>query len=335
MVLRVAVFSTKGYDRQFLTAANSDARHDLVFLEPRLGPDTVPLGEGYPALCAFVHDIVDRPALERLAGEGLRLVALRSAGFNNVDLAAAAGLGVTIARVPAYSPHAVAEHAVALILAVNRRLHRAYVRVREGNFALDGLLGFDLHGRTVGVVGTGRIGTVFAGIMAGFGCRILATDPYPNDDVRQIGEYVDHDRLFAESDIIALHAPLTPETYHLIDAAALAKMRRGVMIINTSRGALIDTAAVIEALKEGHVGNLGIDVYEEEADLFFEDLSGEMIQDDVFARLLTFPNVFVTAHQAFFTEEALTRIAETTIANISSFEQTGRPVHEVSPDLVA
>ena len=334
--LRVAVFSTKGYDRQFLqAAAAADGQHELVFLEPRLGPDTLPLGEGFPALCAFVHDVLDRAALERLSASGLRLVALRSAGFNNVDLVAAAELGVTVARVPAYSPHAVAEHAVALILAVNRRLHRAYMRVREGNFALDGLLGFDLHGRTVGIVGTGRIGTVFAGIMAGFGCRILASDPYPNDEVRRLGEYVDHDRLFAESDIIALHAPLTPETYHLIDAEALSKMKRGVMLINTSRGALIDTAAVIEALKDGVVGNLGLDVYEEEADLFFEDLSGEVIKDDVFARLLTLPNVFVTAHQAFFTEEALTRIAETTIANISCFEQTGKPVHEVSPQLVA
>ena len=333
--MRVAVFSTKGYDRRFLEAANEGLGHELVFLEPRLSEETAPLARGFPAVCAFVHDAMDRPMLERLSADGLRLVALRSAGFNHVDLAAAKDLGVTVARVPAYSPYAVAEHAVALILAVNRRLHRAYMRVREGNFALDGLLGFDLHGRTVGIIGTGRIGTVFARIMAGFGCRLLASDPYPNAEVAAVAEYVDHDRLFAESDIIALHAPLTPETYHLIDERALAKMKRGVMLINTSRGALVDTAAVIEALKEGQVGHLGIDVYEEEADLFFEDLSGTVIKDDVFSRLLTFPNVFVTAHQAFFTEDALERIAWTTIENITSFERTGRPVHEVSAELVA
>ncbi len=332
--MRVAVFSTKSYDRRFLDAAN-EGRHELVYFEPRLSADTAKLAQDFPAICAFVHDALDRAMLERLAADGLRMIALRSAGFNHVDLAAARDLGITVGRVPAYSPYAVAEHAVALILAVNRRLHRAYMRVREGNFALEGLLGFDLHGRTVGIIGTGRIGTVFAHIMAGFGCRILASDPYPNDEVSAIAEYVDHDRLFAESDIIALHAPLTPETFHLIDATALAKMKRGVMLINTSRGALVDTAAVIEALKDGQVGNLGIDVYEEEADLFFEDLSGEVIKDDVFARLLTFPNVFVTAHQAFFTEEALHRIAETTIGNISCFEENGRPVHEVSVDLMA
>jgi len=334
--MRTAVFSTKGYDRQFMEAANGEARHELVFLEPRLGMETVRLADGFPALCAFVHDALERPVLEALAGGGLRLVALRSAGFNNVDLAAAAEVGVTVCRVPAYSPNAVAEHAVALILAVNRRIHRAYLRVREGNFSLDGLLGFDLAGRTVGVVGTGRIGVIFARIMAGFGCRILASDPYPNPELTALGgEYVEHDRLFAESDIVALHAPLTPATYHLINRDALARMKRGVTIVNTSRGALVDTAAVIDALKDGTVGHLALDVYEEEADLFFEDLSGEVIQDDVFARLLTFPNVIVTAHQAFFTEEAMRAIAETTIANISAFEQTGRPVHPVAADVVA
>ncbi len=334
--MRTAVFSTKGYDRQFLDAANTSAGHELVFFEPRLGADTVRLAEGFPAICAFVHDALDRACLETLAAGGLRLVALRSAGFNNVDLAAASELGIAVARVPAYSPNAVAEHAVALILAVNRRLHRAFLRVREGNFSLDGLLGFDLAGRTVGVVGTGRIGVVFARIMSGFGCRILASDPYPNDAVKALGgEYVSNDRLFAESDIVALHAPLTRETYHLIDRDALAKMKRGVMIVNTSRGALVDTSAVIDALKDGKVGHLALDVYEEEADLFFEDLSGEVLQDDVFARLLTFPNVVVTAHQAFFTEDAMRGIAETTIANITAFEQTGEAVHAVSPELVA
>jgi D-lactate dehydrogenase len=334
--VKVAVFSTKSYDRRFLESATEGEGHELVFLEPRLNAETAPLAHGFDAVCAFVNDILDRDVLATLAAGGVKLLALRSAGFNNVDLAAARDVGITVCRVPAYSPHAVAEHAVALILAVNRRLHRSYARVRESNFALDGLLGFDLYGRTVGVVGTGRIGTVFARIMHGFGCRIVASDPFPNDEVTAIGgEYVDHDTLFARSDIVALHAPLTPETYHLIDREALGKMKRGVMLINTSRGALVDTAAVIDALKEGTVGYLGLDVYEEEADLFFEDLSGEVLQDDVFARLLTFPNVFITAHQAFFTEEALRAIATTTIANIGTFERTGSPVHEVSADLMA
>jgi D-lactate dehydrogenase len=334
--VKVAVFSTKQYDRRFLEPMGEQQGHELVFLEPRLSRETAPLAAGFGGVCAFVHDILDRPVLEALHSGGVRLIALRSAGFNNVDLAAAAELGLTVCRVPAYSPHAVAEHAAGMILSLNRRLHRAYARVRDGNFLLDGLLGFDLNGRCVGIVGTGRIGTVFARIMAGFGCRLMATDPHPNDECRSLGvKYVDHDELFAESDIIALHTPLTPETHHLIDADALARMKRGVMLINTSRGALVDTAAVVEALKSGQVGYLALDVYEEEADLFFTDLSGEVIQDDVFARLLTFPNVLITAHQAFFTEEALERIAETTMANVTAFEREGRPVHEVSAKLVA
>lgn len=329
--MRIAVFSTKPYDRQFLQAANAGAGHELVYLEPKLGPETAPLADGFEGVCVFVHDVLDRAVLEILAREGVRLVALRAAGFNNVDVAAAADLGITVCRVPAYSPYAVAEHAVALILALDRRTHRAFNRVREGNFALEGLLGFDLHGRTVGIVGTGRIGAVFARIMAGFGCRLLASDPYENDEVVAVGAtYVPLEELFAASDIIALHAPLTPETYHLVDRAALARMRRGVMLVNTSRGGLIDTEAVIEALKDGTVGYLGLDVYEEEDALFFEDLSGEILQDDVFARLLTFPNVLVTAHQAFFTEDALRRIAQTTLENITAFARDGRPVHEVT-----
>jgi D-lactate dehydrogenase len=328
--MRVAVFSTKPYDRTFLEPAGLAAGHELAFYEARLGPESAPLAEGFGAVCAFVHDSLDQGTLGALATFGVKLVALRAAGYNNVDLAAAREYGVTIARVPAYSPHAVAEHAVALILALDRRIHRAYNRVREGNFLLEGLLGFDLHGRTVGVVGTGRIGTVFARIMAGFGCRLLGYDVFPNDEARRIGvEYVPLETLFRGSDIIALHAPLTPETHHLVDRDALALMRPGVMIVNTSRGALIDTEAVIDALKEGTVGYLGLDVYEEEADLFFEDLSGEVIQDDLFARLLTFPNVLITAHQAFFTAEALERIADTTIGNITAFERDGQPVHAV------
>jgi D-lactate dehydrogenase len=318
----VAVFSTKPYDREFLSRSNAGHGHDLAFLEPRLAPETAPLAAGSHAVCAFVNDVVDRQVLATLAAGGTRLIALRSAGFNNVDLEAARELGITVARVPVYSPHAVAEHAAALILALDRRIHRAYARVREGNFSLEGLMGFDLHGRTVGIVGTGKIGTVFARIMSGFGCRLLANDPVPNQECRSIGvEYVEMDRLFSEADIIAIHAPLTPDSFHLIDEKALARMKPGAMLVNTSRGALVDTRAVINALKDGTLGALGLDVYEEEADLFFEDLSQEVIRDDVFARLLTFPNVLVTAHQAFFTEEAVTRIAETTLENISSFER--------------
>ena len=321
--MRVAVFSAKPYDVESLTVAN-DGRHDLTFLEPRLSPATAALASGSDVVCAFVNDDLGSDVLDRLAAGGVRLVALRSAGFNNVDLAAASRLGLTVARVPGYSPHAVAEHAVGLILSLNRKIHRAYNRVRENNFALTGLLGFDLHGRTVGVVGTGRIGTVFARIMRGFGCRVLAADPYPTEECVAAGvEYVDLDRLFVDSDIVALHCPLTPETHHLIDAAALARMREGVMIINTSRGALVDTAAVIAGLKSGRIGHLGLDVYEEEADLFFEDLSDRVVGDDVFARLLTFPNVLITGHQAFFTAEALAGIAGTTIGNVTAFERGG------------
>ena len=334
--MRVAVFSTKSHDREFLGRANAGHRHDLVFLEPRLAPETAPLAAGFQAVCAFVNDMADREVLAALAAGGTRLVALRSAGFNNVDLEAARQLGITVARVPIYSPHAVAEHAVALILALDRKIHRAYARVREGNFSLEGLMGFDLQGRTVGIVGTGKIGTVFARIMSGFGCRLLATDPFPNDECRRIGvEYVEIGRLLSEADIIAIHAPLTPESFHLIDEKALAQMKRRAMLINTSRGALVDTRAVIDALKDGTLGALGLDVYEEEADLFFQDLSQEVIRDDVFARLLTFPNVLVTAHQAFFTEEAVSRIAETTLENISSFERGQGVVHEVTADMLA
>jgi D-lactate dehydrogenase len=325
--MRVAVFSTKRYDRESLAAANGPHGHDLAFLEPRLTPETAPLARGFPAVCAFVNDQLSAPVLATLAEGGTRLVALRSAGFNNVDLRAAGELGMTVTRVPAYSPHAVAEHAVGLILALDRKIHRAYNRVREGNFSLDGLLGFDLHGRTVGIVGTGKIGEAFARIMAGFGCRLLATDPFPRPEVEALGvRYVALEELFAGSDVIALHTPLTPETHHVIDAAALARMKDGVMLINTGRGALVDTRAVIASLKCGRIGALGLDVYEEEADLFFEDHSGDVIADDVFARLQTFPNVLVTAHQGFFTEEALRAIAETTLASVSAFERGEEPV---------
>jgi len=259
--------------------------------------------------------------LKAIAAGGTKLIALRCAGFNNIDLAVAKELGITVVRVPAYSPYAVAEHTVGLILTLNRKFHRAYARVREGNFSLDGLLGFDLHDRTVGIIGTGRIGAITAQILHGFGCQILAYDKYPNPDCKAIALYVDLPELFNKSDIISLHCPLTPETHHLINAEAIAQMKQNVMLINTSRGALIDTEAVITGLKSGKVGYLGLDVYEQEADLFFEDLSNTVIQDDVFERLLTFPNVVITGHQAFFTEDALRNIAETTLTNISDFER--------------
>lgn len=323
--VKIAVFSTKPYDRQFLEAANAEHGHVLTFYEHRLTPETAVLASGCGAACAFVNDVLDGRVLESLARGGTRLIALRCAGFNHVDLAAAARLGLTVARVPAYSPYAVAEHAVGLMLALDRGIHRAYARVREGNLALDGLLGFDLHGKTVGVVGTGQIGAIVARILAGFGCRLLAHDPRRNPEVEALGaSYLPLADLFAQADIVTLHCPLSPDTRHLIDAAALARMKDGVMIVNTSRGALLDTRAALDALKSGRIGRLGLDVYEEEADLFFEDLSNQVIQDDVFARLLTFPNVLVTGHQAFFTREALTRIAATTLANATAFA-AGRP----------
>jgi D-lactate dehydrogenase len=328
----VTIFSTKPYDRQFLDEANAAAgtSQHLRYLEARLTPESAPLARGTDAVCAFVNDVLDRPVLELLADAGTRMVALRSAGFNHVDLAAATELGIAVGRVPAYSPDAVAEYAVGLILTLNRKIHRAYARVREGNFALDGLLGFDLKGRTVGIVGTGKIGIAVARILSGFGCRVLAYDPEPPPALAEIGAAaVALDRLLAESDIVSLHCPLTPDTHHLIDRDAVARMKHGVMLINTGRGALVDTGALIKGLKSGAIGYLGLDVYEEEGDLFFENLSDQILQDDIFARLLTFPNVLVTGHQAFFTAEAMAAIAATTIANLSSFEEQGVPRYPV------
>ncbi len=329
--MRVTVYSTRPYDRQFLSAAAAGGPHDLVFLEHRLDASSVATAAGSQAVCAFVNDQLDAGVLQALHALGVRLVVLRSAGFNHVDLQAAAQLGLMVGRVPEYSPHAVAEHTAALVLTLNRKIHRAHARVREGNFALEGLLGFDLFGRTVGIIGTGKIGMCFWRIMAGFGCRVLAHDPRPSPEAQAGGlQYVGLAELLGASDIVSLHCPLTPQTHHLIDAAALAQMKPGAMLINTSRGAVVDTPAVIVSLKSGALGSLGLDVYEEEADLFFRDLSGQAIRDDVFARLLTFPNVIVTGHQAFFTEDALRAIAETTLANIDAFETQGRPLHAVS-----
>ena len=320
--MRIAVFSTKPYDRTFLGEAAARAGHKLDFLEPRLDRTTVRLAEGFPAVCVFVNDTLDAEVLARLAGGGTRLIALRAAGFNNVDLEAAERLGLTVVRVPAYSPHAVAEFTVGLLLALDRRIHRAWVRVRDNNFALEGLIGHDIHDKTVGIVGTGRIGALVAHIFRlGFGCAVLASDRYESADLKEAGVvYTDIEDLIARSDVISLHCPLTPETHHLIGATAIDKVKHGVILINTSRGALIDAEAVIAGLKSGRIGGVALDVYEQEADLFFEDLSNEIIQDDVFQRLLTFPNVLITGHQAFFTEEALTAIAETTMANIAEEE---------------
>lgn len=329
--MRVVVFSSKPHDVEFLTAANEHVGHELTFLEPRLTPETASLADGFPVVCPFVNDQLDRPVLERLAEGGARMLALRSAGTSHVDVPAAMEIGFIVAHVPAYSPHAVAEHTVGMILALNRKLHRAYARVREGNFSLEGLLGFDLHGRTVGVIGTGAIGGAFVRIMLGFGCRVIGFDPMPNDELRTLGvTYLELDELFETSDVVSLHCPLTPATHHLIDARAIDRMKPGVMLVNTSRGGLIDTGAAIDGLKSERIGALGLDVYEEEAGLFFEDLSGRVIQDDVLMRLLTFPNVLVTAHQGFFTREALVDIAETTLANVTAFERGEPPPHPVS-----
>jgi len=328
--MRVAFFNTHPFDRQFFDSANLDHRHELHYIEARLTSATSALAQGYPAVCAFVNDQLDATVLSSLAAGGTRMIALRSAGFNHVDLTRARELGFTVARVPAYSPYAVAEHTVALILTLNRKIHRAFARVREGNFALDGLLGFDLHGRTVGVIGTGKIGTIVAHILRGFGCQLVAFDMKPNDECRAMGvSYVTLEELWTASDIITLHTPLTEQTRHMLNAAAIARMKRGVMIVNTGRGALVDTAALIDGLKRGHIGHVGLDVYEEEEGLFFQDLSSNVIQDDVFARLLTFPNVIVTAHQAFFTHEALRAISHTTLDNLSAFEQGRRSGNEL------
>ncbi len=332
MTTRVAVFSTKPYDEEFLSVTRESGGFDveLVFFEPRLTRGTAALARGFPVVCAFVNDELTRPVLEQLAGAGTRLIALRSAGFNNVDLAAAAELGLTVTRVPDYSPHAVAEFTLALILALDRKLQRAYTRVREGNFSLDGLLGFDLHDRTAGVVGTGKIGAVVARVLAGFGVKVLANDPLPNESVAALGAvYTSLDDLLTRADIVTLHCPLLPETHHLIDRRAVLAMKPGVMLINTSRGALIDTAAVIRGLKSGRIGYLGLDVYEEEAEYFFEDFSTRVIADDTLSRLLTFPNVIVTGHQGYFTAEALRVIARSTLDDIAAFLSGRTPANEV------
>ncbi len=320
----VAVFSTQVYDQETFEAANPAFRHNLTFFESRLSHETRELARGFDAVCAFVNDVLDREVLTALRDGGVRMIALRCAGFNNLDLDAAQELGLPVARVPAYSPYAVAEHTVGLILALNRHIHRAYNRVRESNFALNGLMGFDLRGRTVGIVGTGRIGRQVAQALRGFDVRLLGYDVFENPDCLAMGmEYVALEELLARCDIVSLHCPLTPETHHMINRDTIALCREGVMLINTGRGALVNAHDAIEGLKSGRIGYLGLDVYEQEESLFFHDHSNEVLQDDAFGRLMTFPNVLVTGHQAFFTREALDEIARTTLDSIALFDRSG------------
>ncbi|MER2268308.1 2-hydroxyacid dehydrogenase [Methylobacterium oxalidis] len=323
--MRVAMFSAKSYERALLSELNAGHGHDLVYFESLLEPETASLAAGFPAVSVFVNDAVNRDVLRRLAQGETKLVATRCTGFNHIDLEAADEFGIRVVRVADYSPNSVAEFAVGLLLALNRKIHRAYNRTREGNFKLDGLMGFDLVGRTVAVIGTGRIGTIFARIMAGFGCTVIGFDVHRSAEFEKIGgRYVDAKGV-EEADVISMHCPLTPETYHIVDARTLARVKTGALLINTSRGGLVDTDAAIDALKSGRLGGMAIDVYEQEADLFYRDLSSAVISDDVIQRLVSFPNVIVTGHQAFFTREALETILGTTLASISEFE-AGRPL---------
>ncbi|MEM8778577.1 MAG: 2-hydroxyacid dehydrogenase [Cyanobacteria bacterium P01_G01_bin.49] len=332
--MKVAVFSTEPYDRKFLDQANHLAKtnHQFVYFDTLLKPETASLAEGFTAICVFVNYDLGRETLETLASQGTQLIALRCTGFNNVDLETAAKLGIKVVRVTAYSPYSVAELAVGLILMLNRKLYKAYNRVRDDNFSLNGLLGFDLHGRTVGIIGTGKIGIIFANIMQGFGCNLLGYDPYPNPQFTALenAHYVDLSELLVNSDIISLHCPLTSENYHLINAKNISDLKHGMMLINTSRGKLIDTKAVISGIKSGKIAHLGIDVYEQEDGIFFKDLSDTIIQDDTFQLLQSFPNVVITSHQGYFTENALDDIATTTIANITEFEQGKSLTNEVT-----
>lgn len=331
--MKVGLFSTQSYDRLYFNQANIPANHELVFFESAIHSveEGARLAAGFPAICVFVNDKLTADLIHSLAKQGLKLIALRCAGFNNVDLEAATAYGVKVVRVPAYSPYAVAEHALALLMTLNRKTHKAYNRVREGNFSLERLTGFDVFQKTVGVIGTGKIGQAFCRIMLGMGCRVVAYDKFPSSALSASGvEYLPFNELLGVSDIISLHCPLTPETQHLIDADALEAMKDGVMLLNTSRGGLVDTNAVIESLKHGKLGYLGLDVYEQEEHLFFRDLSETIIQDDTIARLMSFPNVLITAHQAFFTQTALTQIAECTLQNVTAFE-SGLPLMNEVP----
>lgn len=330
--MKTAVFSARRYDKTLLARANQDAGHELRFFEDRLTLASASLAEGCEAVCVFVNDSVDAQVLAALARQGTRLVATRSTGYNQIDVAAAAQLGIEVVRVTDYSPHSVAEFAVGLLLGVNRKIARASARTRDGNFDLEGLMGFDLHGKTIGVIGTGKIGMIFARIMAGFGCTILGHDPTPSRGFEEAGgSYVAVDELLARSDAVSLHCPLTEATRYIINAHNLARLKRGSILVNTSRGGLVDTEAAIAALKSGQLGGLAIDVYEQEANLFFQDLSSTIICDDVIQRLVSFPNVIVTGHQAFFTVEAIGQIMQTTIDSISAFERGEPLVNRVPP----
>ena len=328
--MKIALFSAKTYDRDHFELANQGFGYQLDYFDVRLDLKTVRLAHQYPVVCAFVNDDLSRPVLAELAANGTRVLAMRCAGYNNVDLQAAQDLGIRVVRVPAYSPEAVAEHTVGLMMTLNRRIHKAYQRTRDANFALDGLVGFNMFGRTAGIIGTGKIGIATLRILKGFGMRLLVSDPYQNQAALDLGaEYVDLDTLFRESDVISLHCPLFKENYHLLNAESFAKMKKGVMIINTSRGGLLDSTAAIEALKQGTIGALGLDVYEEEQELFFEDKSNEVITDDVFRRLSACHNVLFTGHQAFLTKEALLAIASTTLDNVRSFLAGSKNGNEV------
>lgn len=321
--MKIAFFDTHPFERVAFEHANLVIQHEIHYFEPRLLETTAGLARDFPGVCAFANDRLDSSVLQILKEGGTKLIALRSAGFNHVDLKAARDLGLKVLRVPEYSPYAIAEHVVAMVQTLNRKTHRAYNRVREGNFSLTGLVGFDLHGKTVGIIGTGRIGKVLARIMTGFGCRVLLNDLRSDPKLTEELDcrYTTQEEIFIKADIISLHLPLTSETRHLINATTLSQMKRGVMLINTGRGALIDTHALIDALKSGHIGNAGLDVYEEEEGVFFQDLSGQVLGDDQLARLLTFPNVLITSHQGFLTTEALNNIAETTLFNVSAYEK--------------
>lgn len=328
--MKILFFSAKPYDRTYFANQNKNFDFNLEFVDEPLNHHTAVLAKEFDAICIFVNDNANAEVLGLLAKQGVKLIALRSAGFNHVDLPKAKNLGIKVVRVPAYSPYSVAEHTVALILTMNRKTHRAYNRVREGNFSLNGLMGFDLKDKTVGLIGLGKIGICTAKILLGFGCKVLGYDINRSDEIKKLGvKYCELDELYAKSDIVSLHCPLTPQTHHIINSTSIKKMKKGVMLINTSRGALVETPAVIDALKSEHIKYLGIDVYEEEADLFFEDLSDKVIQDDIFMRLLSFNNVLITGHQAFFTEEAMQEISRITLANIASFNKGGKLENEV------
>ncbi|MFA0442676.1 2-hydroxyacid dehydrogenase [Vibrio sp. 10N.222.51.C12] len=321
-MLNVAFFSTKSYDEQSFNRSNDTSQMTFHFYDFRLTEKTAKLAKGCEVVCAFVNDDLSKPVLEHLSVRGVKLIVMRCAGFNNVDVEAAKALGIQVARVPAYSPEAIAEHAVGLMMTLNRRFHKAYQRTRDANFNLEGLVGFNFHGKTAGIVGTGKIGLATIRILRGLGMNVLCFDPYPNPLVTDLGAtYVDLDTLFSQSDVISLHCPMTPENYHLLDETAFSKMKKGVMLINTSRGELLDSSAAIEALKQGKIGALGLDVYDNEKELFFQDNSNDVIVDDIFRRLSACHNVIFTGHQAFLTQDALANIADVTLSNVRLFEQ--------------